>query len=562
MAQEPDTRQPSPDAASSDAREVLFPKLSDKQIAQLKEFGNQRGFADGETLFSAGDKGFGFFVVLEGAIRVVERSGEEEREVVVHEPGEFTGEVNMLSGEASPVTAIARGHTRVLQFPADCLKKMIAKSADVGDVILRAFLARRGELKRRGYEGIRLVGSKWSRETLKLKEFLSRNAVLFTHLDPDDDPKTQTLLDHFNVAPSETPVVICQDGSLLKNPSPEDVAGCIGLQTRVDGQEYDLVVIGAGPAGLAAAVYGASEGLSTLVLEGQVPGGQAGTSSKIENYLGFPTGISGGDLVERAMLQARKFGAVISTPRSVVAIQCHQSRKRITMDNGDEIVARSIIIATGADYRKLDAEHREAYEGEGIFYSATHMEAQWCEGEPVIVVGGGNSAGQAAVFLASHAQRAVIMIRGDSLDHSMSRYLIDRIERTDNLELMTHSEITAFHGNGRLEGVTIKNNESGDERQMQTRGVFVMIGAVPRTHWLDGCAMLDDKGFILTGGDLERSDAFGDRWRLDRPPYYLECSVPGIFAAGDARSHSIKRVASAVGEGSMAVKYVHEFLAV
>lgn len=542
--------------------EMAFPRLTDAQLRALTPIGQCRLCRDGDVLFEAGDRGFAFYVVIHGHIRIVERRRNGEDLLIArHGPGEFTGDVDVVTGRPTLVAGICEGHTDVIEIKPDAIRRIVAEHSDLGEIILRAFLMRRQMLEGQGYVGTRLIGSKWSRDTFRLKDFLSRNQVVFTWIDVETDENVQATLDSFGIAVEDTPVVICPNGTLLKNPTERQIADCLGLRPQVNRELFDLVVIGGGPAGLAAAVYGASEGLKTLVVEAIAPGGQAGTSSKIENYLGFPTGVSGADLTRRATIQAQKFGAVIATPQNALSLGCDgRGAKIVDVGDGESVLARAVVVATGANYRRIDAPGAERFEGNGVFYGATPMEAAPCRDETVIVVGGGNSAGQAAVFLSGYARRVIIMVRRGGLAETMSKYLIDRIEHTENIELRTHSQITRFHGSEQLESVTVRRDGAGEE-ELAVRAVFTMIGADPRTDWLKSCIALDDKGFVATGNDAKRHPMFRDHWSLPREPFLLETSRPGIFAAGDVRSGSIKRVASAVGEGSMAIKYVHEFLA-
>lgn len=556
------------ESKTRDRSDVAFPHLTAEQIERIAAVATPRTCDQECVLFDAGERAFHFYVVLEGRLRMVERTDEGDRDVAEHDVGQFSGDTDMLSGQPSVVAAIAEAGTTVLCLDQDGLGDLMAKDSELSDIVLQAFLMRRELLREQDYQGVRLIGSRWSKDTHRLKDFLSRQGVLFRWMDLESDTQTDGLLKRLGVPPEQTPVVVCRQ-HFRRNPSNEDLAKCLGIAADVDREQYDLVVVGAGPAGLAAAVYGASEGLSTLVVEANAPGGQAGTSSKIENYLGFPTGISGSDLAQRAVLQARKFRATITSPRRVVDLGCDGGYRCLTLDSDEKVWARGIVIATGADYRRLDAEGGDAFEGSGIYYGATQMEATLCQGSDVIVVGGGNSAGQAAVFLSGVARSVRLLIRGDSLASSMSRYLIDRIDRTDNIHLLTHTQITAFHGNGHLESVDLQSDRDDVPATFDTPAVFVMIGASPRTDWLKGHVMLDNKGFVVTGSDVrghcgDNGNGKGNgekHWDATRDPYPLETSRPGVFAAGDARSGSIKRVASAVGEGAMAVSFVHQTLA-
>jgi thioredoxin reductase (NADPH) len=397
--------------------------------------------------------------------------------------------------------------------------------------------------------------------TLRVKEFLTRNGHPYHYIDLDKDAEAQDLLDKFHVTAHDVPVLICRGDAVLRNPTNRQIADCLGFNDAIDPVRVrDLVIVGGGPAGLAAAVYGASEGLDVLVLEANAPGGQAGSSSRIENYLGFPTGISGLDLTGRAYAQAQKFGAQIMIAKSASKLACDRTPYAVQIDAGPVVAARALIIATGAEYRKPALPNLSQFEGAGVYYGATPMEAQVCAGEDIIVVGGGNSAGQAAVFLAQTSRRVLMLVRGDGLADTMSRYLIRRIEDSPTIELRAHAEIVALEGTGHLERVQWRDQQAGTARSSNVRHVFLMTGAVPNTHWIDGCIALDEKGFIKTGPDLSPEDLAAARWPLGRPPFLLESSRPGVFAVGDVRGGNIKRVASAVGEGSVAVAFVHQVL--
>jgi thioredoxin reductase (NADPH) len=406
-----------------------------------------------------------------------------------------------------------------------------------------------------------VIGSSHSAGTLRVKEFLTRNGHPFQYIDLDRDHEAQELLDRFQISVADVPVVICRGQSVLRNPSNAQVADCLGFNEEIDRNRVsDLVVVGAGPAGLAAAVYGASEGLDVLVLESSVPGGQAGSSSRIENYLGFPTGISGLDLTGRAYAQALKFGARVIVAKGATRLSCDGQRYTIDIDQGPRIRARAVIIATGAEYRKPAIDNLSTFEGAGIYYGATPMEAQLCVGQDVAVVGGGNSAGQAAVFLASTAKRVHMLVRGPSLADTMSRYLIRRIEENPAIVLRTRTQIVALEGNGKLERIQWRDDENVEMETHEIGHVFMMTGAIPNTAWLNGCVALDERGFIKTGPDLSREELASAKWPVTRPPFLLETTRPGLFAVGDVRSGNVKRVASAVGEGSIAVTFVHQVL--
>ena len=426
---------------------------------------------------------------------------------------------------------------------------------------MRAFILRRLALIARDLGDVVVIGSTHSSGTLRVKEFLTRNGHPFQYLDLDRNRDAQDLMDRFQVDVSEIPVVICRADAVLRNPTNAQIADCLGFNEELDQTRVnDLVVVGAGPAGLAAAVYGASEGLDVLVLESNEPGGQAGSSSRIENYLGFPTGISGLELTGRAYAQALKFGAHVVVAKGATRLACDGQRYTVEIDGGPRMPARALIIATGAEYRKPALHNLSTFEGAGVYYGATPMEAQLCIGEEVVIVGGGNSAGQAAVFLASTARRVYMLVRGPSLADTMSRYLIRRIEENPAIVLRTRAALVALDGNGRLERVRWRDERTGELETHDIGHVFIMTGAVPNTAWLHGCIALDEKGFVKTGPDLSPDELAKSKWPLARPPYLLETSRPGIFAVGDVRGGNVKRVASAVGEGSIAVAFVHQVL--
>jgi thioredoxin reductase (NADPH) len=467
----------------------------------------------------------------------------------------------MLSGRRTLVRARATMPGEVIELSREQLLALVQTDSELGEILMRAFILRRVELIASGIGDVVLVGSVHSSDTLRIKEFLTRNGHPYKYVDLDRDPDVQNLLDGFHVAVADVPVLINCGGSVLRRPSNKEIADTLGFNVAIDQTHVrDVVVVGAGPSGLAAAVYGASEGLDVLVLEATAPGGQAGWSSKIENYLGFPTGISGQDLAGRAYLQAQKFGAQVLIAKGATALTCDRQPYAVAIDGGPAVPARTVIIATGAEYRKLPVENLPRFEGSGVYYCATFVEAQLCGGEEVIVVGGGNSAGQAAVFLAQTAKRVHMLVRSEGLAGSMSRYLIRRIEDNPAIHLRTHTEIVGLEGNGHLEGVRWQNSKTGEIESRTVSHVFVMTGAVPNTGWLDGCVALDAKGFIKTGPDLSRDDLAAAHWPLTRPPHLLETSLPGVFAVGDVRGGNIKRVASAVGEGSIAVAFVHRVL--
>jgi thioredoxin reductase (NADPH) len=536
---------------------IAFPRLSERHIDTLSKFAKRRHFAPGEPPFQAGVSPATFFVVLSGAVEIIDHSGDEPRTVVVHQPGEFTGDIDILTRRVTVVSAAARGETEVLEVaPAD-IRRLIAEDPAMGDVILRAFISRRELLLESGFQGVRVIGSSNSRDAYRIREFLSRNQVPMKWRDIDTDPGASEMLRHFGVTDDALPVVVCGAESLLRNPSTRELAQAVGLKRPIGTDVYDLVIVGAGPAGLAAAVYGASEGLTTLLLDADSPGGQAGASNAIENYLGFPMGITGEELTKRATLQAQKFGARLSTPAPVTALDDEGSHLTVRMDDGETASARCVLIATGASYRKLDVADRERFEGVGVYYVATKTELDACGGADVVIVGAGNSAGQAAVFLARNTRKVFILVRRDSMRQTMSSYLIDRIEAASNIEVLYTTRIRELHGDSRLESIVVENTATGERRTIDTPAVFTLIGAIPHTDWLPAQIDTDPKGFVCTGRQLANTPG----WTRKRQPFLLETSQPGVFAAGDVRLGSAKRVAAAVGEGSMAVKFVHEYLA-
>ncbi len=536
---------------------MAFPRLGDAEIAALTPIAARQHLQDGEPLFEAGERRGGFFVVLAGAVEIVDRSGDEPRTLTVHQPGEFTGDIDILSRRRPVVSAVARGDTEVLHIHSADIRRIIAERPALGEIILTAFIARRALLMGSGFQGLRVIGSERSRQAFLIREFLARNQVPFTWLDVDADPAVGELLQRLGVTQEDMPAVAFGAQPLLRNPSIRAVAEAVGLKRPLGDRVYDLIVVGAGPAGLAAAVYGSSEGLSTLVLDAVAPGGQAGTSMKIENYLGFPTGVTGADLMGRAVLQVQKFGAELSTPSPAVELDLGGPRPAVRIEGNERVEGRCVLIATGADYRKLDIPERERFDGLGVYYAATQTELVSCRGSEVVVVGGGNSAGQAIVFLAEHTRRVVVLLRGGDLGKSMSSYLVGRIQAAGNVEVLYHTAIRRMLGDGVLEAVEIENIQTGERRTVATPAIFSFIGAVPRTGWLPAEVETDAKGFIQTG----RGMADSSHWTLGRAPFLLETSCPGVFAAGDVRLGSIKRVSSAVGEGAMAVKYIHEYLA-
>jgi thioredoxin reductase (NADPH) len=539
-------------------RQQIFPKLDAAQIARVAAFGTKRKVARGDILFDTGDVRTHFFVIVSGTLEVLNFERGVEKTITISEPGEFTGEIDMLSGRRSLVRARMREDGEVIVVDRADLRGLVQTDAELSEIFMRAFILRRMALIEQ-HRGDVLIGSRHSADTLRLREFLTRNTHPYTCIDVEGDPDVQVLLDHFHVRIDEMPVLI-SGTQVLRNPTNHEVVEHLGLNPTIDEKAVrDLVIVGAGVAGLAAAVYAASEGLGVLVLETQAPGGQAGSSSKIENYLGFPTGISGQALAGRAYSQAEKFGAEVLIARRAVKLDCTRTPYIVELEDGGRIHARSVIIASGARYRRLPLKNLAQFEGAGVYYGASHIEGQLCAGEDVIVVGGGNSAGQAAVFLAGSARHVHLLVRGPGLAETMSRYLIRRIDENPGITLRTFTEIEALEGEQDLERVRWRHAKSGEVETCPVRHVFMMTGADPNTTWLGGCAALDAQGFVKTGADLHPEDLTA--WPLSRAPHMFETSLPGVFAVGDVRSGSVKRVASAVGEGSICVQLVHKFLA-
>jgi thioredoxin reductase (NADPH) len=544
----------------------MFPLLSAAQIARIRPFAHERQLAAGEVVWEQGHAGAPMLVVLDGAIDVLHpaRTGSlatREQLITTHDAGSFTGEIDMIAGRRALVRSVARIPTRVLEIERSKLRQLVQTDSELGELLLRAFILRRMGLLAEHLGDAVLIGSVHSAGTLRVQEFLTRNGHPYAYVDADTDPNTQAMLDGLHVGPGDIPVVVCRGEKVLKHPTNRELADCLGFNTELDPEQLrQVAVIGAGPAGLAAAVYAASEGLDTVVLEAGSPGGQAGTSSKIENYLGFPTGISGGALAARALTQAEKFGAEIVVASGATTLRCDRRPYELEIEGGARVKARAIVIATGAEYRRPGLADLARFEGVGVYYGATHIESQLCGADEVAIVGGGNSAGQAAVFLAQTARHVHVLVRGAGLADTMSRYLIRRIEDTANITLHPHSEIVAIAGGDHLEQVTWKNAQ-GETATKHLRHVFLMIGAVPNTEWLAGCVAVDRAGFVVTGTDLTTDLLAQRKWPLARAPMQFETSLPGVFAVGDVRAGSVKRVASGVGEGSACIQLVHKALA-
>ncbi|MYM25018.1 FAD-dependent oxidoreductase [Duganella sp. FT135W] len=548
-----------PHLASSDVgnrRHQIFPTLSEDQFDILMRYGERRHFAAGEVLFRQGDRHIGMYVIISGSIEVERGSALGLTVIGTHGPGMFTGEMGSLAGRAAVATARVVADSELIVISEDSLRTLVISEAALSETIMRAYILRRVVYMSDQTGGVVVFGQRDSQETLILRHFLNRNGTPSAYFEADADDDARALMERFGVQLQDIPAVVTISGEVLRRPTLRQVADGIGISPdSIDGRLFDVVVVGAGPAGLAAAVYAASEGLTVAVLDAKAPGGQAGASSKIENYFGFPTGVSGQALAGRGLAQARKFGAEVAVPVKVSAVNCESPEYDIQIDSGEKLRARSIVIASGARYRKPDLPGLERFEGRGVYYSASFMEANFCSDEEVVIVGGGNSAGQAAVFLSQHAKHVHIVVRSSGLAASMSRYLIQRIEASPKITLHTHKQIVELRGGDRLESICWQS-AGGVAREAPARHLFLFLGAEPSTAWLGDCVALDDKNFVLTGPDVP-----AERWPLERPRHFLETSRPRIFAVGDVRSGSVKRVAAAVGEGSAAVASLHQALA-
>lgn len=537
-----------------------IPTLDPSEIAVFEAMGTRRFVEPGDFLYREGDSAYDFYVLLSAVVDIlVGVGGTDERFIIRHGSGRFMGELNLLSGLRVFVSARVVEGGEVLVVPVSALRRVIATQPALSDKILATFMARRAALMTDAAVATRVVGSRFSPEAQQLREFLARTGVPYQWLDPDADAEVEDILRQFQLEPAELPVVI-SSGVVLRRPTPGSLAEYLGLTLgRVPERCFDVVIVGGGPAGLAAAVYGASEGLRTLGVEMVAPGGQAGTTSRIENYFGFPTGISGGDLTRRGVVQAEKFGAALSAPCTAVSLRDEAGHLVVGLSDGTEVAGRAVIAATGAHYRRLAVDRLQEFESRGVYYAATDLEMRPCKGKPVVVVGGGNSAGQAAVFLADNGSPVTVVIRGPDLGASMSRYLVDRLEGHPSIEVRTQSRVVGLEGGEALSGVRLSGPDGSST--LPSVGLFSFIGADPQSSWLSGRAVLDRKGFVLTDRALADGQ-LGDEWeRLSRRPLPFETSCPGLFAVGDLRSGSTKRVAAAVGEGSASVRSVHEHLA-
>jgi thioredoxin reductase (NADPH) len=546
-------------------RAQMFPKLNSAQLARLERQGTPLQTRAGEVLLELGDTPRGVFVVVAGSVEALAPPSATEAAsgyelLYLLTSGDFTGEMSTLRGTPALARICVREAGAVLLIDAEQLRRIVQNDAELSELFMRAFILRRMRVIESGRSEVLLLGSDHSADTLRLREFLTRNTRPYVNIDIEHDADAQALLERFHLRSEDVPVVVCRGGELLKNPSNAAVAQCLGMNApAADDRVHDLLIIGAGPAGLAAAVYAASEGLDVRIVDTFAPGGQAGTSSRIENYLGFPTGISGAALAGRALSQAQKFGAQLSVAWQAARLQCDRWPYSVDMADGRSIRSKAILIASGAQYRMPDIANLSRFLGRGIYYAATHLEATLCAAEDVVVVGGGNSAGQAAVFLAGSCRHVHMLVRSDGLAESMSRYLIRRIEETANVSLHARTQLTALDGSDRLERISW-TRRNGEPEPSSVRHVFLMTGAQPNTAWLQGCVVLDEHGFVKTGPDLGKEKLADAHWKLPRAPYLLESSVPGVFAAGDVRAGSVKRIASAVGEGSICVQFVHRVL--
>jgi thioredoxin reductase (NADPH) len=538
-----------------------FPRFTDEQIAALAKVGRRRQVEVGEVLYREGDGSGDFFVILSGKVQVVDESAGGPVVVGVHGPGRFLGELGLVTGQANWLTAVVCEPGEVLAVPQDRLRQLVTQDHVLGDLILRALILRREILIGLGL-GFRIVGSRHSPDTRRLRLFAIRNRLPHHWIDLDSDEAAEDLLQNLGVPPNECPLVLLGNGRVLRNPSNLGLAQALGLPTPRDSEtHFELVVIGAGPSGLAASVYASSEGISTALLEGLATGGQAGTSSSIENYLGFPSGISGDELAERATIQALKFGAHITIPAEATRLERSDGAFQIDLAEGDPVTCQAVVIATGVRYRRLPIPRLSRFEGTSVYYAATQVEAQMCQGSPVVLVGGGNSAGQATVMLSRYVQRLTLIVREDSLDRNMSRYLADRIARLAGVSVMTHCEVRDLIGEERLEAVVVEDTVTSERRPIEARALFSFIGSEPHTAWLGDLLALDEGGYILTGADAAVAvGGSADRDVTMRSTQMVETSMPGVFAVGDVRSGSIPRVAAAVGDGAIAIREVHEWL--
>ena len=539
-----------------ETNQKAFPKLNEDNLKELSQFGESRQVEDGKTLVKAGEKEFDFYIIESGKVRVVDTSSGEEKTITTLGEREFVGDLANLKGSPANSTVVTEGECRVRAIAPDKLREILNRNSHLSDLILQTFIARREALEESEFVGLRVIGPKGCSETFRIRDFLSKNHVKFNWIDTESDAEVDEILQQFEIGHKDTPVIVYGSEWICKNPTNEKLAGELGLKKEIENKLYDLAVIGAGPAGLAAAVYGSSEGLDTIILEKEALGGQAGCSSKIENYTGFPLGLSGRELACRANIQAQKFGSQFCLTSEVLDLEPTDEGYLLKLNHDEQVRTQSVLISTGVSYRKLPVDGIEDYEGTGVYYSATKVEAQLCQGSTVIIVGGGNSAGQAAVFLSQFCDQVLILIRKDNLAEKMSSYLLERVKKIENVEVMPHYEVTGVKGDSMLTHAEITNNQTDEKQELEVCGIFIFIGAKAHTDWLPEIIETDEKGFIKAGLEVKDSP----HWKEDRQPFFLETSCRGIFTAGDVRCDSIKRVASAVGEGSMAVKFVHKVL--
>ena len=531
--------------------------LNEEQLRIIERFSSLKCFKDGEVLIDVGKPHPNFYVIRSGTVEVIEHTSGAGSVTWTGGPGELVGDVSFLFGRSANMSRVAKGDVEAYELVPENLRRIIDEEPNLGNVMLSALITRMQILRDLNLTPLRVIGSGFSNDAFRIRDFLAKNKVLYSWVDIERDSDVAEILEHLHIREDETPVVTCGNDWMLRNPSNRELAERLGISVTLKEQLYDLAIVGAGPAGLTAAVYGASEGLSTVVVERTAPGGQAGTSSRIENYPGFPMGIAGSELASKVYLQAQKFGAQITMPCDVRRLEFENGYPVLTLDDGSSIAAKCLLIASGASYRRLSVEGIARFEGVGVYYAATPMEAQVCAGCDAVVVGGANSAGQATVFLAEKTRKVYLLIRGDDINKGMSRYLSRRIEQTENIEVLTNTEITSVFGNSHLEAVEIRNSSTGKTCRVTTPAIFTFIGARPHTEWLPQQVATDEKGFIKTGPAVMNAAS----WAAARPPFFLETSHPGVFAAGDVRSDSMKRVASAVGEGAMAVAFIHQYLA-
>jgi thioredoxin reductase (NADPH) len=543
------------------ADEVLFPRLSDSKLKWLAERGERRTYQPGDVLYEHAVRDAPFFAIERGLVELVDRKPGKDVYVAQADSRTFIGDIAAFTGEPTISACVAVEVTDVIAFDRYGLREMVARWPEFGEHIFRTLLARRAWHEAEGHGVMRLIAARGSRRAFEVRDLLERNLLPVHWYDVDTDEESAALLDWLEIPRSETPVLV-HATNVLRNPSAAQVARSLGLRAEVDGERFDLVVLGAGPAGLAAAVYGGSEGLRTFVAEAWAPGGQAGTSTRIENYLGFPSGVSGVELTRKATLQARRFDAVLSSfHRAVELADGPEGLVRVDLDDGQHVVARSVVMATGARWRELTADGMERFRGAGVYHAAMATDAERCRGEDVIVVGGGNSAGQAAVHLGTRARSVRVVVRGKALKATMSHYLVDRIERSPHIEVMTQTEVTAVHGASTVESVSLSDRRDGSVEEVPATAVFVMIGAEPCTEAATGMLAVDPAGYLLCGAGAAKSDGHLGWPLADREPHLLETVRPGVFAAGDVRAGASKRVAGAVGDGAMVVRFAYEVLA-